>query len=72
MIQALALALVIGTTPKILTLDDKIARVLPTADEEKWQKAGWRTNLMLARREAQTAKKPIFLWIMVGNPQGCT
>jgi hypothetical protein len=54
------------------SLNDRIANVIPTGAEEKWANAGWRTNLMAARLEAQKAKKPIFLWIMVGNPQGCT
>ena len=54
------------------SLNDRIANVIPSGAEEKWATAGWRTNLMAARLEAQKAKKPIFLWIMVGNPQGCT
>ena len=54
------------------TLNDKIAAVLPRPDEEKWRTVGWRVNLMAARDEAQHARKPVFLWIMVGNPQGCT
>lgn len=60
---------VIAQTP---SLNDRIANVLPCAAEEKWATAGWRTNLMAARLEAQKARKPLFLWIMVGNPQGCT
>ena len=55
-----------------LTLDQRIASVLPTAEEDKWRTVGWRVNLMQARDEAQKAHKPVFLWIMVGNPQGCT
>ena len=54
------------------SLDERIAAVLPRPEEERWKTAGWRTNLMAARDEAQRARKPIFLWIMVGNPQGCT
>jgi hypothetical protein len=54
------------------TLDDKIAAILPVPEEEKWRQVPWRTNLMTAREEAQQKHKPIFLWIMVGNPQGCT
>ena len=55
-----------------LTLDQRIASVLPTAEEDRWKTVGWRVNLMQAREEAQKANKPVFLWIMVGNPQGCT
>jgi hypothetical protein len=54
------------------TLDQRIASVLPMPAEERFLSIPWRTNLMAARAEAQSAGKPIFLWIMVGNPQGCT
>lgn len=53
-------------------LDTRVANVLPRPDEDKWRQVPWRTNLMLARDEAQKRHLPIFLWIMVGNPQGCT
>ena len=53
-------------------LQDRIDSVLPVAAEERFLAIPWRTNLMAARREAQATGKPIFLWIMVGNPQGCT
>ena len=32
----------------------------------------WRTNLMQARAESQRTGKPLFLWVMDGNPLGCT
>jgi hypothetical protein len=54
------------------SLDDQIAAILPKASEDKWLQIPWRTNLMQARLEAQKAGKPLFLWVMVGNPQGCT
>jgi hypothetical protein len=46
--------------------------VVPTPAEEKFLTVPWETNLMAAREEAQKTGKPLFLWIMVGNPQGCT
>jgi hypothetical protein len=58
--------------PVPVTLDDRVASVLPTAEEERFLTVGWRTNLMAARAESQTSGRPIFLWIVVGNPQGCT
>ena len=54
------------------TLERRIASVVPTPAEEKFLTVPWRTNVMAAREEAQRAGKPLFLWIMVGNPQGCT
>ncbi len=54
------------------SLATRIDSVLPTDDEDRFLSVPWRTNLEAARREAQAAGKPIYLWIMVGNPQGCT
>lgn len=67
MIAAVALALI---GPSDLTA--RIAEVLPTAQEEKWLRIPWRTNLASARQEAQRQGKPIFMWIMNGHPFGCT
>lgn len=53
-------------------LDTRIAAILPKPTEDRWLQVPWRTNLMQARQEAQAAGKPLFLWVMVGNPQGCT
>ena len=54
------------------TLDARIREVVPTEDEDRFLAVTWRTNLTAARREAQDLGRPIFLWMMVGNPQGCT
>ena len=54
------------------SLENRFEQVLPTAAEEAWRAVDWRTNLMEAREIAQEQKRPIFLWIIVGNPQGCT
>lgn len=69
MIAALVAFLALSGAP---TLDQKIASVVPSKDEEKWLSIGWRTNLMAARVEAQKAGKPLFLWVMNGHPLGCT
>ncbi len=57
---------------KAESIDNRFALVLPAETEEAWRAVGWRTNLMEAREVAQKQNRPIFLWIMVGNPQGCT
>ena len=50
----------------------RISSVLPQPSEERWLQIPWRTNLMRARAEAQRTNKPLFLWVMDGNPLGCT
>lgn len=53
-------------------LEDRVASILPTGAEEKWTSIPWRLDLDEARRDAQAAGKPLFLWIMNGHPLGCT
>lgn len=53
-------------------LDARIAEILPTPAEEKWLSILWRTDLSVARQNAQGEGKPMFLWIMNGHPMGCT
>lgn len=53
-------------------LDQRIAALRPTAEEEKWLSVGWRTHPQRARLEAQEKGKPIFVWMMNGHPMGCT
>ena len=73
------LSLMLSTAPAMAggphaeeSLDARVATILPKPSEERWLQVPWRTNLMAARREAQATGKPLFLWVMVGNPQGCT
>lgn len=54
------------------TLDQRIAEILPTKEDEKWLSIPWRTDLTQARLDAQQESKPIFMWIMNGHPMGCT
>ncbi len=62
----------IGPVMATTGLEQKIATVLPDAQEDAWLKIGWHTNLMQARVLAQNANRPLFLWIMNGHPLGCT
>lgn len=54
------------------TFEKRFELVMPNETEELWRSVGWRTNLMEAREFAQQQNRPVFLWIMVGNPHGCT
>jgi hypothetical protein len=53
-------------------LDSKIAPILPRPEEEKWLSIPWRTDLNQARADAARDGKPMFFWIMNGDPMGCT
>jgi hypothetical protein len=54
------------------TFAESLSAVIPKENEEAWMKIPWKTNIAKARVEAQLQGKPIFLWIMNGNPLGCT
>jgi hypothetical protein len=54
------------------SLDARIKAVLPRADEERWLRVPWRSDLAQGRFEANESGKPIFLWLMDGDPLGCT
>ena len=54
------------------SLDARIAWIMPRREEERWLTVPWRTNVMQARLEAQNLRRPLFLWVMNGNPLGCT
>lgn len=58
--------------PAEATLEEKVKSILPRVEEEAYLEIPWRRNLHQARAESQLAGKPLFLWIMNGNPLGCT
>ena len=53
-------------------LEQKIAAVLPTPQEDAFLKIPWRLNLLTARSEAARTGKPLFIWSMNGHPLGHT
>jgi len=53
-------------------IESNIASIVPSPEEDKWLTIPWHTNLMQARLEAQQQNRPLFLWVMNGNPLGCT
>jgi hypothetical protein len=53
-------------------LDELIAAVLPTPDEERFTAIEWQQSLMQARVVGAERERPLFLWIMNGHPFGCT
>ena len=61
------------TTPGIdsQTFQETFAHVLPASEDMKWATIPWQTDLWEARRLAAEQGKPIFAWMMNGNPLGC-
>lgn len=70
-VPLLAALLLLGGVPDKV-LDAKVATILPTAQEDRWLQIPWRSSIMRAREEAQSANKPLFFWIMNGHPLGST
>lgn len=48
-----------------------LATIRPAPEEQKWTAIPWETDLWQARRKAQAANLPMFIWAMNGNPLGC-
>lgn len=42
--------------------------VKPTAEELKWQRIPWVTDLAQGQRLAQSERRPIFLWVTGDDP----
>jgi hypothetical protein len=53
------------------TFAETLEYVLPRSEELKWTSIPWQTDLWEARRLAAEQEKPIFAWMMNGNPLGC-
>ena len=54
------------------TLRERVDRLLPSAEEDRFLEIAWRTDLLKARAEANEVGKPMFMWMMNGNPLGAT
>jgi hypothetical protein len=46
--------------------------IRPSAEDTKWERLGWRTELGAAVLEARKLQRPVLLWAMNGHPLGCT
>ena len=71
-LNLLMLATIVNPITHDTALEQRISAILPKPSEERWLTIPWEPNLLKARALAQKNKKPIFLWIMNGNPLGCT
>lgn len=54
------------------SIEEKVRALLPRPEEEAWLSVAWRRDLLAAREEAERVSKPLFLWVMDGDPLGCT
>lgn len=61
-----------GDESSVASLSSRVSALLPRPEEERWRKIPWRTDLLEARREANRTGRPIFMWLMNGNPLACT
>ncbi len=66
------LVLAVGAVSAQATLDERVDALLPSAEEDRWLDIAWRTDLMKACAEANEVGKPMFMWMMNGNPLGAT
>lgn len=57
---------------KNMTLEEKIRLVLPRKSEERFLEIPWHTDLLVAKKTAESVSKPLFIWIMDGNVLGAT
>ena len=53
------------------TFRETLTLVVPRAEEMKWSSIPWQTDLWEALKLAAKQGKPIFAWMMNGNPLGC-
>ncbi len=66
------LVLAAGAVSAQGTLAERVDRLLPSAQEDRFLEIAWRTDLLKARAEANEVGKPMFMWMMNGNPLGAT
>jgi hypothetical protein len=75
LLQGLALLMAAQDGPPALddsTLKPWLEFILPTPDESKWERIGWRTEFFAAAQEAKALQRPVLLWAMNGHPCGLT
>ena len=53
------------------TFAEVLSFVLPKQEDMQWASIPWQTDLWAARQLAADQEKPIFAWMMNGNPLGC-
>ena len=75
-IFALASVLLLLQMTPIMSMDESLRKsvqdLMPTNQELKHLKIPWQTDFVKARNQAEKENKPLFVWMMNGNPLGCT
>lgn len=70
----------ISATPKDTTrheltrnnLDTYLKKVVQNQSERAWKEIPWQNDFEFALYEANQTDKPVLLWVMNGDPLGCT
>lgn len=52
------------------SFDERFEELLPQPHEQAFLKTAWHHDLLEARAEAERTGKPLFMWLMDGNPLG--
>ena len=54
------------------TFNERVDRLLPSVEENRFLDIDWQTDLLKARQLANDVGKPMFMWMMNGHPFGAT
>ncbi len=54
--------------PAAEDLARRAAVIKPTADEVRWRRIPWLTDLARAQEQARQERRPIFLWVTGDDP----
>ena len=68
-IQVPGLGVASLSTAQFAALHDAVA---PSGAGERWAEIPWVPDLTTARQRASRERKPLLMWVMDGNPLGCT
>ena len=63
---------IVASLPLSVSKDENLFRfslvIKPTVTELKWQQIPWTSDLTEGLQQAQTEKRPIFLWVTGDDP----
>lgn len=66
--QDAALPLPVAPLPTLSELTQRASIIKPTADELRWQRIPWLTDLAAAQQVARKEGRPLLLWVTGDDP----